>query len=156
MQHNILQCRYSFEHGSSKQRRVYRKKGLMLTTNWTCRNAYHTELHTLIGTSLSEPHTVISSTMSGFCLAYIYSSEQSCPSCNALCCYAIHDQLGGVAHSFCTAVKRLSESKKHCKLSDVEHSVILWSVFAIGSALAYLLFFQECATPPHIQVRHCM
>ena len=43
----------------------------MLTTNWTCRNAYHTELHTLIGTSLSEPHTVISSTMSGFCLAYI-------------------------------------------------------------------------------------
>ena len=72
----------------------------------------------------------------------------SCPSCNALCCYAIPDQLGGVAHSFCTTVKRLSESKKHCKLSDVEHSVILWSVFAIGSALAYLLFFQECATCP--------
>jgi len=27
-------------------------------------------------------------------------------------------------------------------------------VFAIGSALAYLLFFWECATPPHVQVRH--
>jgi len=40
------------------------------------------------------------------------------------------------------------------RLSDVEHSVVLWSVFAIGSALAYLLLFQECATPPHVQVRH--
>ena len=40
------------------------------------------------------------------------------------------------------------------RLSDVECSVILRSVFAIGSALAYLLFFQECATPPHVQVRH--
>jgi len=40
---------------------------------------------------------------------------------------------GGVAHSFCTAVKRLSES-------DVERSVVLWSMFAIGNALAYLLF----------------
>ena len=27
-------------------------------------------------------------------------------------------------------------------------------MFAIGSTLAYLLFFWECATPPHIQVRH--
>jgi len=35
------------------------------------------------------------------------------------------------------------------RLSDVERSVVLWSVFAIGSALAYLMFFQECATPPH-------
>ena len=25
-------------------------------------------------------------------------------------------------------------------------------MFAIGSALAYLLFFRECATPPHVQV----
>ena len=42
---------------------------------------------------------------------------------------------GGVAHSFCTAVKRLSESKKALpRLSDVEHSVIPWSVFVIGSA----------------------
>ena len=42
------------------------------------------------------------------------------------------------------------------RLSDVERSVILWSGFAIGSALAYLLFFRECATPPHVQVRHTM
>ena len=40
------------------------------------------------------------------------------------------------------------------RLSDVECSVILRSVFAIGSTLAYLLFFRECATPPHVQVRH--
>ena len=40
------------------------------------------------------------------------------------------------------------------RLSDVEHSDILPSVFAISSALAYLLFFQECATPLYIQVRH--
>ena len=40
------------------------------------------------------------------------------------------------------------------RLSDVECSVILRSVFAIGNALAYLLFFWECATPPHVQVRH--
>ena len=39
-------------------------------------------------------------------------------------------------------------------LSDVECSVVLRSVFAIGSTLAYLLFFQECATPPHVQLRH--
>ena len=39
-------------------------------------------------------------------------------------------------------------------LSDVEHSVILWSAFATGSTLAYLLFFRERATPPHVQVRH--
>jgi len=39
-------------------------------------------------------------------------------------------------------------------LSDVERSVILQSVFAIGSTLAYLLFFWACATPPHVQVRH--
>jgi len=36
------------------------------------------------------------------------------------------------------------------RLSDVEHSV-----FAIGSALTYLLLFWECATP-HIHARHCM
>ena len=36
------------------------------------------------------------------------------------------------------------------RLSDVELSVVLTSVFAIGSALAYLLFFQECSTPPHV------
>jgi len=29
-------------------------------------------------------------------------------------------------------------------------------VFAIGRTLAYLLFFRECATPPHVQVRHTM
>ena len=33
------------------------------------------------------------------------------------------------------------------RLSDVECSVVLRSVFVIGSALAYLLFFRECATP---------
>jgi len=36
------------------------------------------------------------------------------------------------------------------RLSDVERSVILWSVFAISSALAYLLFFWECTTLPYI------
>ena len=41
------------------------------------------------------------------------------------------------------------------RLSDVERSVVLWSVFAIGSTLAYLLLFLECATPPHVQVCHC-
>ena len=39
-------------------------------------------------------------------------------------------------------------------LSDVEHSVVLRSVFVIGNTLAYLLFFQECATPPHVQAHH--
>ena len=42
---------------------------------------------------------------------------------------------GVVAHSFCTAIQETSP-----RLSDVEHSVVLRSVFAIGSALAYLLF----------------
>ena len=36
------------------------------------------------------------------------------------------------------------------RFSDVEHSVVLWSVFGIWSALTYLRFFWECATPPHI------
>jgi len=36
------------------------------------------------------------------------------------------------------------------RVSDVERSVTLQSMIAIGSALAYLLFFRECATPPHI------
>ena len=36
------------------------------------------------------------------------------------------------------------------RLSDVERSV-----FAIGSALTYLLLFWEYATPPPIHVRHC-
>jgi len=40
------------------------------------------------------------------------------------------------------------------RLSDVECSVILRSVFVIGSAIAYLLFFRECATPPYVQVHH--
>jgi len=42
------------------------------------------------------------------------------------------------------------------RLSDVERSVVLRSVLGIGRALAYLLFFRECATPPHIRVRHTM
>ena len=59
---------------------------------------------------------------------------------------------GGVAHSPCTAVKRLSEPKKcrqDCLMSSTQ------SMLAIGS-VTYLLFFRECATPPHIQVRHSM
>ena len=40
------------------------------------------------------------------------------------------------------------------RLSDVERSVVLRSVFAISSTLAYLLFFRECATPPYVQVYH--
>ena len=44
---------------------------------------------------------------------------------------------GGVAHSFCTAVKWLSEPKKshQHRLHDVERSVILRFVFVISSAL---------------------
>ena len=34
------------------------------------------------------------------------------------------------------------------RLSDVKHSVILPSVFAISSAVTHFLFFQECDTPP--------
>jgi len=30
------------------------------------------------------------------------------------------------------------------------HSVTLWSVVVIGSALSYLWFIQECAIPPHV------
>ena len=49
---------------------------------------------------------------------------------------------GGVAHCFSTAIKWLSEPKKCCQgiLADIEHSVILWSMFA----------FWDCATPPHV------
>ena len=42
----------------------------------------------------------------------------------------------------------------HPWLSDVEHSIFLRFVLGIGSVLTYLLFFQECATPPHVQVHH--
>ena len=45
-----------------------------------------------------------------------------------------------MAHSFCTAVKRFSESRQ----SDVERSVVLRSVLVIGSALAYVLFPGMC------------
>jgi len=41
------------------------------------------------------------------------------------------------------------------RLSDVERSVVLQSVFAIHSTLTYLCLFQVCPTPPHIQVCHC-
>jgi len=41
------------------------------------------------------------------------------------------------------------------QLSDVKHSVILRSMFAIDSTFTYLLFFRECATPPYIQLCHC-
>ena len=41
------------------------------------------------------------------------------------------------------------------RLSDVKRSVVLQSMFAISTAFTYLLFFRECATPPHVQVRHC-
>jgi len=40
------------------------------------------------------------------------------------------------------------------RLSDVKCSIVLQSMFAIGRALTYLLFFWECATPPHVQVHH--
>ena len=62
---------------------------------------------------------------------------------------------GGVAHSFCTAIKAAFWIRETSPgLSDVERSVVLRSVFAIGSALTYLLFFREFATPPYVQVRH--
>ena len=38
------------------------------------------------------------------------------------------------------------------RLSDVKCSVILQSLFAIGSALTCLLFFRECATLPQVKV----
>jgi len=41
------------------------------------------------------------------------------------------------------------------KWNPVEHSVVLWFLFVIGSALTYLQLFQECATPPHVQIHHC-
>jgi len=31
---------------------------------------------------------------------------------------------------------------------NVERSVVPWSVFTISSALTYVWFFWECATPP--------
>jgi len=40
------------------------------------------------------------------------------------------------------------------RLSNVECSAVLRSVFAVSSTLAYLLFFRECVTPPYVQVRH--
>jgi len=52
----------------------------------------------------------------------------------------------------CKAAFRIQEMSP--RLSDVECSVVLQSVFAISNTLAYLLFFWECATPPHVQVRH--
>ena len=58
---------------------------------------------------------------------------------------------------WCTAVKWLLNPRKSPRLSDVERSVILRSVFAISTTLAYLLFTaiqKERATPPHVQVRH--
>ena len=36
------------------------------------------------------------------------------------------------------------------RLSDVKHSLVLWSVFGVGSALTYLRLLWECATPPHV------
>ena len=58
----------------------------------------------------------------------------------------------GVAHSFCTAVKRLSESKKRrqdCLMSSAQsfYGPCLQSV-----AHSLTCCFSECATPPHVQV----
>ena len=53
---------------------------------------------------------------------------------------------GGVACFFCTAVKQLSETSP--RLSDVEYSVVLQSVFVIGSILAYLLGMCHSSTRP--------
>jgi len=36
------------------------------------------------------------------------------------------------------------------RLPGIDRSVALWSMFAISSALTYLHFFQQCATPPHV------
>ena len=54
----------------------------------------------------------------------------------------------------CKAVFWIQETSP--RLSDVKRSVVVRSMFAIGSTLAYLLFFRERVTSPHIQVRHCM
>ena len=58
----------------------------------------------------------------------------------------------GVAGSFCTAVKWLSEPKKclqDCQMSSAQslHGPCLWSVY---STLTYSWLFWECATPPHV------
>jgi len=45
-----------------------------------------------------------------------------------------------MAHFFCTAVKRLSESKKHRQDCLMLSTQSFYGMFAIGSAFAYLLF----------------
>jgi len=47
---------------------------------------------------------------------------------------------GGMAHSFCTAF--LNPRKHRQDPSDVEHSVLLWSVFGIGSAIGNVSWVQ--------------
>jgi len=62
---------------------------------------------------------------------------------------------GGVAFLLYSCKAAFWSQETIPRLSDVELSVILWSMFVIGSALTYSQFFQECATPPHVQACHC-
>jgi len=58
---------------------------------------------------------------------------------------------GGVAHSFCTAVSGLSESKKHHQTVWCWPLSHLWSIIVISTTLIYVLaVFCEYATPPHV------
>jgi len=60
-------------------------------------------------------------------------------------CHSIAATANGEPATASAVIKETSP-----RLSDVEHSV-----FAIGSALTYLLLFWECATPPHIHAHYC-
>ena len=89
------------------------------------------------------------------------------PSCPSVCCSTnmgeglvnwvmCNDVPGRVEEWHIPSVQWLSEPKKRqqdCLMSSAQsfYSPCLCS----GSTLTYLLFFRECATPPHIQVRHC-
>ena len=62
---------------------------------------------------------------------------------------------GGVAHSFCTVVKQLSESKKRrqdCLMSSAQ--LFYGPYWQLVAHLLTCCFFRECATPPHVQVCH--
>ena len=60
-------------------------------------------------------------------------------------CHSIAATVNGEPATASAVIKETSP-----RLSDVKRSV-----FAIGSAVTYLLLYWECATPPHIHVRHC-
>jgi len=60
-------------------------------------------------------------------------------------CHSIAATMNGEPATASAVIKETSP-----RLSDVERSE-----FAIRSEVTYLLLSWECATPPHIHVRHC-